>query len=959
MKIIMQILLILSLGIFQAQAQSSQGKIKGQLTDQTTKEALPAATVVLLHSKDSSVANTAISDNKGNFEISGIADGSYRIYLSFMGYKAVYKPVTINADNRTINLGNLAMEHKGVDLAGVEIVQEKPPIVVKKDTLEFNADAFKTRENSVVEDLLKKLPGVVVDKDGGITAQGQTVNKVLVNGKPFFGSDPKMATRNLPANIIDKVQLIDKKSDQAEFTQIDDGQTEKAINIVIKKDKNKGLFGRGTAGYGTDDRYGVSFNLNRFNDDQKISLVGNANNVNNLGFSAQNQMSFGRGGGGGGGGGSRRGFASGGATTVNPGITTSSMAGFNYMQTFNKKLDFSGSYLFNDNKVNILQNTTQQNIQANYSNYQYTNSASSTDNLNHRVNMRFEYQLDSLHSFIFTPTYSLTNANSNSVNAYTTLGNNNKDTINRGVTYNDGHGNSANYGGNLLFRKRFNKKGRSLSLNLSYNNSTNNQVGTVISNTMFLNDNVRKDSSYNQENTTDSYSKNLGANLTYSEPLSKDRYLEVNYGITKYHSYSERYTYDYDSAKLGYTKRNDSLSNIFTNNTVNQQAGIAIRTVKLKYDYAFGLNVLFNNLDNNTFAYRTLKDSLITQNTVNFSPNANFNYMFSKNKRLRINYNGNTTQPTIQQLQPVPDNSDALYIQQGNPNLKPAFNNTIQVNYNTFNMNTFRGAFIMFTSNFGSNKIINAINYDSTTGKTITMPVNVNGYYSFSGMMHNSIPLSKTPGQNLNTATNISYGRDVSINNALKNFSTNIVLGQAANVSFMVKDWLDLSAGGNISYNITRYTITKSSNGNYLNYGATGDVNVTLPKGFMIGSDINYTMNSGLSNGNNLTSTLWNANVAKYVFPKRTGLIKFQAFDLLHQYAAVSRTVTDNYIKDSRSNVLQQYFMLSFTYFLNRFGGQSQNSNRDKMQRDMDRNMRMYQNGGGRGGGGGFRPGGF
>ncbi|MFB6455947.1 TonB-dependent receptor [Chitinophaga sp. Hz27] len=954
MKRIMQILLMLCLGVFHAQAQSSQGKIKGQLTDQTTKEALPAATVVLLHSKDSSVANTAISDNKGNFEISGIADGSYRIYLSFMGYKAVYKPVTINADNRTINLGNLMMEHKGVDLAGVEIVQEKPPIVVKKDTLEFNADAFKTRENSVVEDLLKKLPGVVVDKDGGITAQGQTVNKVLVNGKPFFGSDPKMATRNLPANIIDKVQLIDKKSDQAEFTQIDDGQTEKAINIVIKKDKNKGLFGRGTAGYGTDDRYGVSFNLNRFNDDQKISLVGNANNVNNLGFSAQNQMSFGRGGGGGGGG-RRGGFSGGGATTVSPGITTSSMAGINFMQTFNKKLDFSGSYLFNDNKVNILQNTTQQNIQANYSNYQYTNSASSTDNLNHRVNMRFEYQLDSLHSFIFTPTYTLTNGNSNSVNAYTTLGNNKNDTINRGITYNDGHGNSASYGGSLLFRKRFNKKGRSLSLNLTYNNNTNNQIGTVISNTMFLNDNIRKDSSYNQENTTDSYSKTLGANLTYSEPLSKDRYLEVNYGINKYHSYSERYTYDYDSSKMGYTKRNDSLSNIFTNNTINQQAGLAIRTVKLKYDYAIGLNVLFNSLDNSTFAYRTLKDSLITQRTVNFSPNANFNYTFSKNKRLRINYNGNTSQPTIQQLQPVPDNSDALYVQQGNPNLKPAFNNTITVNYNTFNINTFRGAFLMLTSNFGSNKIINAINYDSTTGKTITMPVNVNGYYSFSGMMHNSIPLSKTPGQNLNTATNISYSRDVSINNALKNFNNTIILGQSANVSFMLKEWLDLSAGANISYNITRYSVTKSSNGNYVNYGVNGDVNVTLPHGFMIGSDINYTMNAGLSNGNNLTSTLWNANVAKYVFAKKQGLIKFQAFDLLHQYAAVSRTVTDNYIKDSRSNVLQQYFMLSFTYFLNRFGGQSQNSNRDKMQRDMDRNMRMYQNGGGRGGGGGYR----
>ncbi len=956
MKRILIILLALGLGVINAQAQSSLGKIKGQLTDQTTKEALPAATVVLLHAKDSSVASTAVSDNKGNFEITGIADGSYRLFLSFMGYKSVYKPINISTDNKQVNLGNLAMEHKGVDLKGVEILEEKPPIVVKKDTLEFNADAFKTRENSVVEDLLKKLPGVVVDKDGGITAQGQTVTKVLVDGKPFFGTDPKLATKNLPANIIDKVQLIDKKSDQAEFTQIDDGQTEKAINIVIKKDKKKGMFGRATAGYGTDDRYGLNFNLNRFRDNQQLSIIGGGNNVNNLGFTAQNQMSFGRAGSGGGGGG--RGavrMGSGSSTAVPAGITSSWNTGINFNQTYSNKLILNGSYFFNDNKVNVLQNTTQQNIQPNYSNFQYTNTASNTENANNRFNVRLEYNIDSFNSIIFTPTYSVTNANSNSYNVYSTVGNNNKDTINKGATYNDGQGNTSAFGGNLLYKKRFKKKGRTVSLNLGYNNSTSDQTSTVVSTTTFFNNAIRKDSSYNQMNTNNSDSRNVSANLTYTEPIFKDRYLEVNYGITNYTSNAKRFTYDYDSAKLNYNHRNDSLSNIFDNHTINQQTGFAIRTVKLKYDYSIGLNLIFNNLDNNTYSFRTQKDSTITQHTLNFAPNATFNYTFSKNKRLRFNYTGITTQPTVQQLQPVPDNSDALYIQLGNPNLKPSYSNTISVNYNTFNFQTFRGMFVMLNGGFGSNKIINANRYDSTTGKTISIPVNVNGYYNVSGTIHNSIPLSKTPGQNLNTGTSIAYSRDISLNDMQKNFSNTINLAQNANVNYMLKDWLDVSAGGSISYNIVRYTLTKSSNANYLNYSLNADVNVTLPKGFMIGSDINYIASSGLSAGNNIASTLWNANIAKYVFPKKQGLIKLQGFDLLRQYASVSRSVTDNFIRDTRSNVLQQYFMLSFTYFLNRFGGPNSNNRGDRQ--GMDRGMRMYRGGGG--GGGGYRPGGF
>ncbi|NSL89395.1 TonB-dependent receptor [Chitinophaga sp. Mgbs1] len=946
MKKLIQLVLVLCLGFMHAQAQQSQGKIKGQLTDQTTKEAMPAATVVLLHAKDSTVANTAITDNKGNFEITGITDGSYRLYISFLGYKTINRAIQISNDNKQVALGNITMEHKGVNLNAVEILDEKPPIVVKKDTLEFNADAFKTRENAVVEDLLKKLPGVTVDKDGAITAHGETVTKVLVDGKPFFGNDPKLATKNLPANIIDKVQVIDKKSDQAQFTQIDDGQTEKAINIVIKKDKRKGMFGRATAGYGTDDRFMGSFSLNRFRENQQMSLLGGGNNINNMGYSMQDQMTFSSAGGGGGG---RGGGGRGGGRMIisqglggggnNGGITRNWNTGLNFSQDFSKNVIFSGNYFFNDTKRDVAQKTSRQTFASTGTTYYNESNMSQTDNSNNRFSARVEYNIDSFHSIIFTPNYSFTNASSYSIRDYATL-NSNKDTTNKGSTINDGQGNSQNLNGNLLFRKRFRKPGRSLSLNLTYSNNINDQQNFNKTNVYFFSND--SSSTFNQRNDIHSVSSSMGANFTYTEPLAKDRFLEVNYGVTRYNSNSKKYTYDFDNGKNEYDQLNDSLSNKFTNSTLNQQAGLALRTTKLKYDYTIGINFLFNSLDNNTFSFRTQKDSLIQQRTLNFAPNASFNYTFAKNKRLRINYNGTTQQPTVQQLQPVPDNSNALYVQQGNPDLKPSFNNNLNINYNQFNNVTFRGMFSSLSASFGSNKIVNSTRLDTATGKQFSKPVNVNGYFSLRGMVHNSIPLSKTPGQNLNSSTVVAYSRDVNMTQGTLNYSNSLQLSQNFNVSYSYKELLDVALGAGVNYNATTYTLPTSQNTRYLDYNFNLDFNFNLPLGFMAGSDITCTLNRGRTTGYNLTSTMWNANIAKYVFPKKQGMIKIQGFDLLRQYVSVSRNVSDNYIEDVQSNVLQQYFMVSFTYFLNKFGGNTRNGERG--------GMRFM-----RGGGAGFR----
>lgn len=276
-------LIAITLFLFALTTQAQTGQIKGLLTDSSAAHPLPDATVALLNGRDSSLAATAFTDKKGAFSFSGVSLGNYRIYITFLGYKPIFKSVTLSAADPVLDMGTIQLKGKGLLLNEVEIIQEVPPITVKKDTLEFNAGSFKTRENAVVEDLLKKLPGVTVDKDGTITAQGETVKRVLVDGKPFFGDDPKLATKNLPTDIIDKIQLIDRKSDQAQFTGIDDGNTEKTINITIKKDKKQGFFGRASAGYGDNDRFAVNASLNSFRDNKQLSFLGSGNNVNNLG----------------------------------------------------------------------------------------------------------------------------------------------------------------------------------------------------------------------------------------------------------------------------------------------------------------------------------------------------------------------------------------------------------------------------------------------------------------------------------------------------------------------------------------------------------------------------------------------------------------------------------------------------------------------------------------------------
>jgi uncharacterized membrane protein YgcG len=942
------LLFAMALGMSTAWSQAKQsGTIKGILTDKTSKEALPSATIALLHAKDSTVAATALTSIKGAFEITGLADGNYRLFISFMGFQPYTKNITINPDNKLVTLDTVALPRTGVNLNEVEIIREVPPIVVKKDTLEFNAGSFKTRENAVVEDLLKKLPGVQVDKDGKITAQGETVTKVLVDGKPFFSDDPKLATKNLPADIIDKIQLIDKKTDQAEFTRIDDGQTEKTINITIKKDKKKGYFGRATAGYGTNDRYGVSASLNRFRDNQQIALLGGGNNVNNIGFTFQDAFNFGGGGGGGGRGGGGRGGGGGGGATGNggTGITRNWNTGINFSQDFNPKLKLTGNYFYNNTQTESERTSAKQYFLPDTTYYYNAKSNSLSNNINHRASMRVEYTIDSMNSVIFTPNISYSKGSNYSNNEYQSL-NTNKEMINSGMTNNTSNGTNPNLSANALYRRRFKKLGRTVSANFNFGSNNSDRENFNISRNEFFNpDGTHYVDSLNQRSDINSVSRNMGVRLTYTEPIFKDRFLELTYGYNRNFNSSDKRTYDYDIGKNIYDKLNDSLSNSFENTFQTQQAGISIRTQKLKYDYSIGLNVQFSNLENMNIT----KDSLLTQRTTNFFPSATFNYTFAKNKRLRMYYNGSTQQPSVQQLQPVPDNSNPLYIQLGNPNLKPQFNNNFNISYNVFNVETMRGFFSSVNGGFTANKIVNETTFDSK-GVQTSRPININGSYNFNAFAVNSFPLKK---QNtaINTNTSFSFNRDLSITNSVQNIIKNFTLTQGVGFNYMHKELFDIATNASANYNGARYSVQKNNNTNYFDYTFAIDFNINLPLGIIIGSDVNYTLNTGRTDGYNQNVTMLNAFVSKSVFNKKQGLLKIQGFDLLNQNVSITRNVAQNYIEDVQNKVLSQYFMVSFTYFLNKFGGSNKGDNKNQRMRIPGGvpggNIRMNRMGGG------------
>ncbi len=779
-----------------------------------------------------------------------------------------------------------------------------------------------------------------MDKNGAIKSQGETVQRVLVNGKRFFGDDPKMATKNLPPDVIDKIQVFDDLSDQSKFTGFDDGNRVKTINITTKKNTAKGYFGKVVGGAGTDGNYDASVNMHRFDGNSQLSILGQANDINKQNFTQQDILGSGGGRGGGG-------FGGGGGT--GSGITTTMAGGLNFKDSWGKlNSNAYGSYFYNDLKVDVdQQSQTQTILSADSSNFKNSVSTSQSKTPNHRINLNLEENFDTANSLVARPniTFQTSTPSSSSSSVTTgTTGSLINSSVTRGSSTNTGYSIS---GSNVQLRHKFPKKFRTISLDLGFSSNSNNGDGVSYAVNSFYKPSLRVDT-LNQYYIDSAHSFTFSPSLSYTEPLSKSSILEFRYNYSYTNSYSANNTYEFNNASKLYDKFDSLYSNTYKYNSNSSTATVSYRLQKTKYNFNIGTGVQFTDYTSNN----TVKNIIVAHNYVNFIPTANFAYNFKRTESLRIFYSGRTGQPSVSNLQPLKTIS-GLDTMMGNPNLNPQFTHSIRFLYTSFDPVTQHIMFATINASMISNDIQNYIIQHKNGTKTTTY-TNLSGTYNVNGYFNYGFALKK-PKSNLNLTTNVGYSQSQTLqatdtSAALSNYTRNTTLGETIKWTTNLKDNFDMNLSAGTSYVIANNTLNPNLNSNYFVHTVTADFTIYTKTGWILASDFTYTYSGNRPPGYNASVPLMSPSIAKQFLKNKAGELRFSVFDLLNQNQAVSRTVSSTTIVDSKTNVLKQYFMLTFTYNLRNFAGQQQ-----KMP-GMFRGMRPPGGfgDGGFGGGGGF-----
>jgi len=915
-KNILTVFLVLFSGLLLAQ---SGGTLKGKIVDSVGKQSLKDASVEILKATDSSKILLGLAAQDGSFGIRNIPFGNYIVRISFSSYATQYKKIKISKANQELNIGTVYLAAIADRLPDVVVTQSS--VQIKKDTVEFVASQFKTKPNALAEDLLKKIPGIDVDKNGGIKSQGETVQRVLVNGKRFFGDDPKMATKNLPPDVIDKIQVFDDLSDQSKFTGFDDGNRVKTINITTKKNTAKGYFGKVVGGIGTDadntSKYDASLNIHRFDGNSQLSVLGQANDINKQNFTQQDILGSGGGRGGGGFTASSSGSGS--------GITTTLAGGLNFKDSWGKmNSNFYGSYFYNNLKVDINQQSqTQTIISADSSTFKNSVSTAESKTPNHRINLNLEENFDSSNSLVARPNITFQTSTPNSSSATTTTGTTGS-LINSSVTKANSYNSGFNINGaNVQLRHKFAKKFRTISLDLGFSGSANNGYGTNYAVNSFYKPFVSLDT-LNQYYIDSAHSFTFSPTLSYTEPLAKNQILEFRYSYNYNKSYSANNTYEYNNTSKLYDKFDSLYSNTYKYNSTSNTLTVSYRLQQTKYNFNIGTGIQYTDYTSNN----TVKNIIVAHNYVNFIPTANFSYNFKKTESLRIFYSGRTGQPSVSNLQPLKTIS-GLDTSIGNPNLKPQFTNSIRFLYTSFDPVTQHIMFATINASAITNDIQNYVIQHSNGTKTTTY-TNLSGTYNVNGYFNYGFALKK-PKSNLNLTTNLGYTQSqtlVSTDSTLKtpqsNFTRNTTIGETVKWTTNLKDNFDMNLAAGTSYVIANNSLNPTLNSNYFVHTITADFTIYTKTGWILASDFTYTYSGNRPAGYNASVPLMSPSIAKQFLKNKAGELRFSVFDLLNQNVAVSRSVSGNTIVDSKTNVLKQYFMLTFTYNLRNFAGQQQ-----------------------------------
>ncbi|MDR0794121.1 MAG: outer membrane beta-barrel protein, partial [Chitinophagaceae bacterium] len=865
MQKILRLLGLVLLGIISTTLYAQKISIKGTVTDTSSKQNLNYAVVALLQAKDSIMVKFTRTAPTGAFELKNIDTGNYILLITSPNY-ADYVDRLALQKNEDIDLHNISVITKAHLLQEVVVTQTVAAIKIKGDTTEFVADSFHVQPNATVEDLLKKLPGIQVDKDGKITAQGETVKKVLVDGEEFFGDDPTLVTKNFRADMVDKVQLYDKKSDQAAFTGIDDGVKDKTLNLKLKEDKKNGYFGKLVAGVGLGGYHDSQGMFNKFKKKMKFSAYGIVSNTGTSGLNWQDQGSYG------GGnenmqmtddGGMMIFFGGGNSLYDGKGIPLVQTGGIHFDNKWN---DDKESINLNYKIANANVSGTDMNI---YENKLpgFTSKGSDTTNfqkhtLRNKVDATYEVQLDSSSSLKVYADGTLTHVNSvNNVNSgiykedstLTTYGHRN----------NTSTGDAKSMNNNILWRKKFKKKGRTLSLNVNQSFNINETDGYLDYKYNFSG----VDSSLKQYQPQHTRNYSLAPKATYTEPLSDYGSLVVNYGINLNNSTSDKKSYNQDAAG-NYTLLDSTYSNNYRYDQFSQRTGLYYNYSRKKIRYNFGSDIAFTNFkQTNYFLNSTQIDTALKRSFVNFYPQARFTYAYSNAGSVGFNYNGNTTQPSISQIQPFLSNSNPLYVTIGNPNLKPSFTNNFSMWYSTYKVLSQRSFYANINYSSTLNAFASQSSTDTTTGKTTSQTVNVNGNRSFNfygGYWFKWKKPDMRIGFNGRMNAN-RYQNYVAINN---NNVLNTTNSGSYSLSMYVGKYkekvFDNSIRISATYNTSTSTVQNNNATNYWSYNIRPDLDFFLPAKFQIHTDIDFQFQQKNSSfGVDRRWTLWNAWIGK------------------------------------------------------------------------------------------------
>lgn len=908
--------------------------IRGTVSDASDGSSLAEATVRLLNRADSSFVKGVAADIDGKFAIPNVNNGRYILEATYIGYAKGYADVRVN--NANPPSVDMKLAESSIVLKEAEVIGVKTPIKVMEDTIEFNADSYTTQPNAVVEDLLKRLPGVEVDNDGGITANGKTVSKILIDGKEFFSDDPKVASKNLPADMIDKLQVVDRKSDLARLTGVDDGEDETVINLTVKKDMKNGWFGTIIGGYGTDSRYMANFNVNRFWNGNQITFLGNANNINELGFTDSNGNRFRRFGG-------------------DRGINNSQAFGINFNVGNEEIFRIGGDVMYShSNRYTYkLQNREYLLDMDSY----FQNSTSDADDIGHnlRADFRMEWKPDSFNVIDFRPNFSY-NQNESNINEFSVTEGKN---MSQNVT--NSTGKSFELGGRLIYTHNFaSHRGRSLSVFGNYRFSNVREKTPSYSYYRYLY-NLSTDEDDSSDNDWEAYeqftdqrtwSNNISGRFSWTEPLGDVK--NGNFLIAAYRasmrwnnadkhvsqrdaeamSVDPEYFYtltDGDYAVPGPVWGTDEtfypmtdLSSEYRYTYFNQDIRLGYKKVTKLFNLDAGMSLVPQMSKSRELTGS--KASIPERWVWNYAPYLRARFKWSGQRSMHLFYSGRSSQPSMNQLQPVEDTSDPLNIVKGNPDLNPSFTHNLMVRFQDFHLESQRSIMLMAFFNLTQNSIVSRTDYNLQTGGRYTTYQNVNGVWSGRLMNMFSMPFSNkswTINNNMFVNVNqnvgfISSGMDNG-GMAQRNTSRSLMFAESFTIAFRPQN-LELSLRPGVRIQKAWNTVTSVNQATTYNYGAVFNATYNFPFGLVLSSDVDWSQTAGYAQGYNQKQWMWNAQIAYEFLKGRSATVAVKVYDLLQQKNNVNRTITANYIDNTMYNSLTRYFMFTFTYRFNTFG---------------------------------------